>query len=173
MLLGRGSQSPDEQIHAVLVLDQQGGRRLVVLPQDQVHELGLGAQQGGGVWAALLQEAIQDRKQGCQDGLRAEEETRVKEALRLGSNVGVWSRPHLSVDVAQRSQQDGGGVRRTAGSLDALQQLLHRRLIAKSAESLQESTRHAAGHVTSRSSHPSPQRTIQHRLTDLESDTTR
>ncbi len=35
---------------------------------------------------------------------------------------------HLSVDVAQRSQQDGGAVRRAAGSLNALQQLLHRRL---------------------------------------------
>lgn len=57
--------------------------------------------------------------------------------------MGVWSRPHPSVDVAQRTQQDGGGVRRTAGSLDALQQLLHRRLIAKRAESLQDSKQHA------------------------------
>lgn len=81
MLLGGGSQSSDEQIDTVLVLGQQGGRRLIVLPQDQMHELGLGAQQGGGVRAALLQEAIQDRKQGCQDGLRAEEDTRVKEAV--------------------------------------------------------------------------------------------
>lgn len=70
MLLGRGPQSSDEQIQTVLVLSQQGGRRLVVLPQDELHQLGLGPQQGGGVGAALLQEAIQNRKQAGQDGLR-------------------------------------------------------------------------------------------------------
>lgn len=45
-----------------------------------------------------------------------------------GLNVQVCSRPHLSVDVAQRSQQAGGAVRRAAGRLNALQQLLQRRL---------------------------------------------
>ena len=70
MLLGRGPQSSDEQIQTVLVLSQQGGRRLVVLPQDELHQLGLGPQQGGGVGAALLQEAIQNRKQAGQDRLR-------------------------------------------------------------------------------------------------------
>lgn len=89
VLLGRGPQSSDKQIHTVFVLGQQGGRRLVVLPQDEVHELGLGPQQGGGVWAALLQEAIQDRKQSSQDGLRGEEEIRVKEAVCL-DQVQTW-----------------------------------------------------------------------------------
>lgn len=41
--------------------------------------------------------------------------------------VGVFW-PHLSVDVAQRPQQADGAVRRAARCLNALQQLLHRRL---------------------------------------------
>lgn len=73
VLLGRGPQSSDEQIQTILVLGQQGGRSLVILPQDQVHELGLSSQQGGGIRAALLQEAIQDRKQGRQGGLRGKD----------------------------------------------------------------------------------------------------
>lgn len=44
------------------------------------------------------------------------------------SDVQVCSWPHLSIDVAQHSQQVGGGVWWAAGSLNALQQLLQRRL---------------------------------------------
>jgi len=65
-------QSSEEQVHAVLVLGQQGSRRLVVLPQDQLQKLGLGPQQGRGVRAGLLQEPVQDGKQGGEDGLRTD-----------------------------------------------------------------------------------------------------
>lgn len=68
--LGRRPQSSDEQIQTVLVLGQQRGRGLVVLPQDELHQLGLCPQQGRGVGAAVFQEPVQDRKQGRQDGLR-------------------------------------------------------------------------------------------------------
>lgn len=69
MWLGGGLQSSDEQIQTVLVLSQQGGGHLVVLPQDEPGEQGLGAQRRGGVGAALLQEPVEGGEQGGQDGL--------------------------------------------------------------------------------------------------------
>lgn len=60
--LSGAAHNSDEQIQALLVLGQQGGRRLVVLPKEQANEPGLRPQQGGAVWATPLQEAIQERK---------------------------------------------------------------------------------------------------------------
>lgn len=90
MRLGRGPQSSDEQIQTVLVLGQQGSRRLVVLPQDEVHQLDLGPQQGRGVGAALFQEPIENRKQGGQDGLRAGQLLEVVSCLFSFSHTGAF-----------------------------------------------------------------------------------
>lgn len=66
-------QSSNKQIHAVLVLCQQGRRRLIELPQHEPKKLGFGLQQGRRVGSGLCQERLQNRKQGGEDGLEERE----------------------------------------------------------------------------------------------------
>lgn len=58
--LGGATQNSDEHIQALLVLGQQGGRCLVVLPQEQADKPGFRPLQGGTVWVTLLEEAVQE-----------------------------------------------------------------------------------------------------------------